>query len=156
MPSWVSTSASVVPAPLTIPVSFVVATSSPFGPLVTSSDMNGSRRFLGSYWLPPASGTAGAETRGPAAGVAAGGGVGATAGAAPTGLTAAAGGGGGDPPHAVSTAQRLPRPASAIARLTSDSLPTSATRPPAWAAWSARRYGPGARPGTSDTCTSRA
>ena len=57
-----------------------------------------------------------------------------TAGTAATGLTAAAGGGGGEPPHAVSTAQRLPRPASAIARLTSDSLPPSATRPPAWAA----------------------
>src|SRR5262245_44591318 len=107
MPSWVSTSASVVPAPRTIPVSLVVATSRPFGPLVTSSDMNGSRRFLGSYGFALASGTAGVATSGAgwlAGVVAAGGGVGAAAGTAATGLTEAAGGGGGAPPHAVSMA----------------------------------------------------
>src|SRR5918996_572997 len=123
MPSWASTSASVVLAPRTIPVSFVVATSSPLGPPVRSSGTNGSRRPFASYEAPSPWGMAGVVTRGAvppaAAGTLGGGATGAGAVAAATGLGAGAAGGGGEPPQAVSVAQRPPRAARAPARLTS-------------------------------------
>src|SRR5918994_4310580 len=101
MPSWASTSASVVFAPRTIPVNFVVATSSPLGPPVMSGATNGSRRPLASYEAPSPCGTAGVVTRGdgwPAGPGAIGlgaAGVGADAAGTRLGVWAAGGGGGG-------------------------------------------------------------
>src|SRR6185369_7507791 len=150
MPSWASTRASVVFAPRTIPVSLVVATSSPLGPPVTSSGTNGSRRPFASYVVPSPCGTTGVDTRGAgdpgaralglaAAGAAgavavAGTGVAAAAGAAEAGFgAAAAGGGGGEPPHALSVAQKPASPRRAPPRVTSDFLPSRGATLPAWA-----------------------
>src|SRR5882724_5766507 len=164
MPSWASTSASVVLALRTIPVSLVVATSSPLGPPVRSSGTNGSRRPFDSYDVPSPCGTTGAATSGGvlAADDAPGGGTrvaGAAAagavGAAATGWGVdAAGGGGGEPPHAPRAAHRPARLTTARARVTTGLQSTPEGRRPAWEL-PAPRGGPESVRGSTGTCTWR-